>query len=607
MKTFARLFLSIALGAASVAAQAAVTATLDRDQIEAGDTVQLILQRDHSSGGDPDLSPLKQDFEILGSSSGTSIQYVNGHVSQQRQLQLSLSPKHSGTLRIPSLNWAGEQTVPLQLTVTNGAGASGSSHQNGDEDAQQPQAAAKSPHVFLTSTLEPKQPFVQGTAVLTVRLHTDQALQQPSLDFPGNDAVTVQQLGKDQQSSETRNGHRYEVVERSYLLLPQRSGTVTLEGPTLDAQIVDTRSRNPFDDDSFFSGTPFAGMLGATRPLRIHGDPIQLEVQPRPASITSGDWLPAKQIKLEQRWRPDGGSTHVGEPMTLHLRMEATGLTAAQLPDLASKLKLPDGLKAYPDQAKLDTTMQGGEVTGVREQDIAVIASQPGPYGIPPLAITWWDIVQNVPHVITLQIPALDVQPAVGGSAPVAPPPSPSATDDSARSSVAAPAAPLATEPEQPGAVRLGGSTGERHTPWIWVSAALALLWLATLLLFWVLRRRPAPEPQVPSTRTAPLLLDSASARKAFHQACKDNTPRLARRNLLAWAAQVSPDHPPSGLEALAAHFDDARVSQLLAQLDRACFTGGEWNGQALSARLQDLPAPSTTASKAPLLPPLYS
>jgi hypothetical protein len=87
----------------SLPAIAEISASLDRNQIGPGETVQLTLQHNGQTDSQPDLSPLKQDFEIVGRSSGSSIQIVNGKMNAQTQLNLVLLPKHQGKLRIPAL------------------------------------------------------------------------------------------------------------------------------------------------------------------------------------------------------------------------------------------------------------------------------------------------------------------------------------------------------------------------------------------------------------------------------------------------------------------------------------------------------------------------
>ncbi|HEY9544714.1 MAG TPA: BatD family protein, partial [Solimonas sp.] len=388
----------------SLCAQAAVTAQLDREQMQPGESVQLNLERDGSGGAEPDLSPLKKDFDVLGRSSGSSIQIINGSISRHKSVRVTLSPKRSGTLTIPPISWGGEQTRALQIVVTAGGGSQAQAN------------GTNSPHVFFTTTLDESQPYVQSALLLTVRLHTDLPLRQASLDFGGNTDVLVQQIGQDQQSQETRDGHAFNVVERQYLLQPQHSGTVTLDGPTLDAEVTDNGGGGPFGNNPFFSG-----MLGSTRPIRLHGKPIELEVRPRPAAAKGSDWLPARSLTLEHSLSADPATLHAGDPLTLHLHLRAAGLSGTQLPDLGSKLRLPDGVKAYPDQAKLDNSVEAGGIVGTRDQDIALIASRPGRYQLPELRVPWWDSKAGVQREIILPAVTLEVA-AASGAAPQAPP-----------------------------------------------------------------------------------------------------------------------------------------------------------------------------------------
>jgi hypothetical protein len=223
--------------------------------------------------------------------------------------------------------------------------------------------------------------------------------------------------------------------------------------------------------------------------MRLHGDAIVLDVRPRPASVTGQDWLPAQHVRLEESWRPDSGAFRAGEPITRQLRLSALGLTAAQLPDLAARMPLPDGIKAYPDQAKLNNAQQDGSVSGSREQDIALIASRPGRYQLPALHLTWWDTTRNSPREAILPARTLEILPGVAG-AEAAPPPV-------TRAPTASPAEPSSSTLAFPLPI-----AGARSTafPWPWLSLVLGLLWLATLACHLAARparrpRRPGPAP----------------------------------------------------------------------------------------------------------------
>ncbi|MGQ0699532.1 MAG: BatD family protein [Panacagrimonas sp.] len=568
--------LTLSLSARSIAA---VTATLDTDQVNIGGTVRLTLENDGKSGGKPDLAPLQQDFDVLGTSTSTNLSFVNGELSKKAQLNLVLSPKRAGRIEIPSLEWNGQRSSPLGLTVSEArAGSRGGST-----------AAAGSDPVFLTSALDDPQPYVQGASILTVRLHTDQALSNASLELAAVDDVLVQQLGKDEQTTETLDGRRYDVVERKYLLLPQRSGAFSLEGPVLNAQVADRAM-------GAFGGHPFAGMFNTTRPLRLRGEPITLDVRPRPAEATGRDWLPARSVALEETWHPEDAQVRAGEPLTRHLRLRVEGLTAAALPDLSTLMSLPDRIKAYPDQPRLETGEQQDKLVASRDQDIALIATKPGRYILPALRLSWWDTVAEVQREVELPTRTLEVLPAAGA----------------ANDAVALPdSAPAITMPH---AGEIASSAPEandiqRETaplPWPWISLALGLLWVATLAAWWL--RRPASKPVERSSSHADGANQTraSASLKAFRQACKKNEAPSARLHLLAWARDIWPGRPPTGLDALARKFEDPALSALLLKLDRACYAGGDWQGEALSRAFTAAPMTNQKSQAPSALADLY-
>ncbi|HKY90412.1 MAG TPA: BatD family protein, partial [Nevskiaceae bacterium] len=312
---------------------ALVTATLDRDEIAPGETVELTLERDSQGGGDPDFGPLEKDFDVMGTSTGRSVQFVNGKISARVQVQVTLSPKHTGIITIPALRWNNEQSAPLQLRVNDDGSTGGGRH-----PAAAPGAA---PHVFLTAELDEPRPYVLAPAILTVQLHTDVPVYQATLELPANPDVVVQPLGKDRQFTERRDGRALQVVERRFMLFPQKSGALSLEGPVLDAQVAQP-DNDLFGGDPIF-GKTFGQMLQRSRPLRLHGNPIALDVQPRPPEWTGADWLPARNVTLEETWQPADGEVRAGEPLTRHLVLKVEGQAATQLPDLGASMPLPDG------------------------------------------------------------------------------------------------------------------------------------------------------------------------------------------------------------------------------------------------------------------------
>jgi hypothetical protein len=564
-------------------ANAAVKATVDTNRLSTGETLELTLSHDGQTGSQPDLTPLEKDFDVLSTSRSSNVQIINGSMSSQTQLTLTLSPKRAGQLTIPSLTWNNERSAPIQITVSG----------NGSSPSAQDQA--QSSNVFLVTSVDEPRPYVQGAVKLTVRLHAAVPIYRATLDLPASSNVLVQQLGKDRNSEKLINGRQYTVIERQYLLFPQQSGALEIPGPVLDAQIAvrsPRSSRDPFSD--FFDRSPF-GDMRTLKPIRIRGDDVKLQVRPRPAAATASYWIPAQDLTVASTWQPDSLQTQVGEPVTLDLRLRAEGLTAAQLPDVLSLLQLPQGLKAYPDQAKLENSEAKGTIVGERIQSVALIADRAGDFRLPAVSIQWWDTKADELRTIELPARTLRVLPAPGTTSRAAP-------------SAAPQGAPAVELDESAPGPTASSPANVSNGPWQWVSLALVILWLGTVLAWWLSRRRamkaPAePPPQAP----APARVNASEARDRFLSACKVNDAIAARRALLEWARAKWPDAPPLGLRALADKIEDARTAALLVELDRACFAGGEWNGAALAQALSKLPArPEKTTAPRSELAELY-
>ena len=92
------LFVGLLLWLPLAAAAAEVRATLDRTKVQLGETVTLNISIEDGSVGTPDLAPLEQDFNVLGSSSNTSVTIVNGRQRAQFTYGVALRPKRLGRL-----------------------------------------------------------------------------------------------------------------------------------------------------------------------------------------------------------------------------------------------------------------------------------------------------------------------------------------------------------------------------------------------------------------------------------------------------------------------------------------------------------------------------
>jgi hypothetical protein len=567
-------------------------AWLDRTRMAEGETVRLTLEAQGQQGGRPDTSELEQDFEVLGLSTGSRLNIVNGQSDIRTSWTLTLSPRRSGTLTIPALRVGQLSSAPLTLEVT-----------------QTPvQSADSGADVLVESEIEPDNAYVQAQLLYTVRLLYAVPVTGGRLSEPEPGDTLVQRLGEDREYATTRNGRRYQVIERRYALFPQTSGALELPAPVFDGEVPDTSRRRSgafkrfFGNDSLLGGDPFEDLMTPTRRVRVRGEPATVEVRPRPAAAGGDQWLPAAQVELKGDWQPAGGASRVGEPVTLTIDLRAQGLTGGQLPDVAPQSV--EGFRVYPDRAQRETNPGAAGVAGHLSQKVAFIPERSGELALPDIEVHWWDTGADTQRVATIPGRVLDVAPAVPGNAttdaPVTVPPRENTSNASQQG----------VTPEAGGArPESAVQTARPEVPgyWQWISAALAAGWLLTVLIWWW-RVRHAPVGRAQPDAKVSKAPAAASARKQFIAACRDADARAAQRALLAWASAHWHDDPPRGLEALSRRIDDPEARAAIAELNRALYSGsGQWNGARLAELLQQLPEPQgVVARSGPVLAPLY-
>ncbi len=442
-------------------------------------------------------------------------------------------------------------------------------------------SASARPRVFLETEVNPTNPYVQAAVRVTVRIYSARALYHADLDLPATADILVRQAGADERGTAQRGGLSYEVITRHFLVFPQRSGKLSVAGAVLSAQVLSSAGRA--DEYGGGGGAGVAqygyGAMMAIVPLQLHGDTVALDVRPRPAGAVGSYWMPAQQVALSSEWSPASPQAHVGDALTLDLTVQAEGLTAEQLPDLSTLITIPPGLKAYPDEPRLDNSTPGDTLIGRREQSIALIADRPGTFTLPALQLRWWNTTRDVAQEVVVPARTIVMLP-----------------------SPAAPAGPARPDAR--------AESAEAHVghgdPWLWASIALALAWMATLGGWYGARRSRRSPPRSPSRAPGPAPSpDAAHSRAAFLQACRKDDPRAARRHLLAWVDAERPASLPAGLHGMARQIGDPEIERLLRELDRACYAGGAWRGEALARALPELPAAAKRVSerKSPLAP----
>ena len=571
MKKIPLKVIFILLSLFSFSALAEIIAKVDRTVVEEGETFQLSIQSDD---GEPDTEVLKRDFTIAGTSSSSKVSIINGSISSVKELTINLVPKSIGVFVIPPLRAGNQASAPIRIQVVK---PSFTKHDQGAD-------------IFLEAKVDLVQAYVQSQVIYSVRLFRAVEIREGSLTEPNLVDAVVERLGEDVTFQTRRDGRLYQVTERRFAIFPQKSGTFTIDSTVFQGQVIDNRgarqrSSDPFD--RFFQNQ-------RTKRVRIKSEALELTIKPQPANAEGDMWLPAKRLILTESWSQDPPKFKVGEPVTRTLRMEAVGLTAAQLPEL--KPFDANGIKQYADQPVVQTGVQQGSLVGVREEKFAIVPTQSGKLTLPEMNLYWWNTEMNQQEVITIPSKEIDVAMAEVSISPQMP------INTPAKNNVT-PNEPIMTKEVVKTVVDAG--------IWPFVAIAALLIWLITLigwLLYW---RKTRSEPlNVASQFDNRDETSIKSAIKQLKAACDNNDAAAAKQALVSWVQAAWPESKSSSLNDLSNKLEDPSINQSFGELNKVLYASERvsWDGQrfwdSINTRLKTPRSNDQNAVKS--LPGLY-
>lgn len=538
---FAVLLVSFVLCASSVHG-AELSTSANRTVLSENETLELTVRLNEQIGySSPDFQALERDFEILSQQRSSQFRNINGRTEAWTDWTLILAPKATGTLSIPSFSFEGATSSALQVTVTESNAVS----------------AGEQRDIFVEVETDKPEVSVQEQLLVTVKIHTGIMLRDASMteDLSVEDAV-VESISETAYNKQL-DGRMYRVMELVYAVYPQKSSPITI--PSMSWNLVMATDRG--------SGLRYRFQApGQMR--RLRSEPMVIPVNPRPSQYTGQQWLPARDVKLEQHWSSDPSRFVVGEPLTRTITLQADGLTSAQLPPLPDQSV--DGVKIYSDQPQLDDIKDREGVVGSRIESVAIVPTQEGELILPEVAVSWWDTEAQQQRTATLPEQVLAVAPAATNHStlPLAPPSSEASADAPANGETTAGPSPY-------------------RWPWLVSNAVFAGLALL-FMLAWLQARKRQQEP-VSSTRNE----SSETLNEAFHavrRACSENNVRAARNSLSEWGKLYWQLPRAASLQEIIDRSDSDALTKEVAELDKilyGCYESShnqaaDWQGDRL-------------------------
>jgi hypothetical protein len=512
-------------------AAAAVVAAVDRSDVELNESFTLKVTVDTAIDTEPDAAGLEDDFYVLSRSELSNTMIVNGQISRSRTWSYVLMAKEAGELVIPPVSVANEQSNPLTIRVAPQSAAS-----PGESD------------IFVATEVDYTDSYVQAQVLYRVKVYRSVATRQPRLfepDLSGVD-VLVEIAGEERNYEALINGKNYNVVERVYALFPQASGEISIAPARFEARVLR-------------EGRITGRKVFQSEPVSINVRPIP----PPPPDHPDAAWFPARMVELSEEWSREPESLPAGEPITRHVTVTALGQLSTQIPVIEAVE--PDGVKIYPDKPDLRVAAVPDGVLASRKDQYAMIGVEAGMVNLPELTLPWWDIEAGEWQVATLPPRSIEILPSA----------------DALPAQETAVQAPAPAE-QQAEAPQLADSTFWRNT-----SAALAGLWVLTMLWFWLTRRERTPARRR-EAEAPPVYKQQSRLVKEARRAAREGDMRAVKSALLEWGQLQWPEAAPRSIADITSRVSEPLASELRT-LARVSYGpgGGTWDGARLDKALR--------------------
>lgn len=529
-------------------AQAQLSLEFDKKKISRGEVFRLTLISDDLPVPEmPDLTPLQQDFNIVGTERRVNYTVINGQSQSHNEWIMMLMPKHAGILNIPIIHLGQQHTQVETIEVS----------ENNVKNSQ----FSKSPQgTKLLAEVSETTPYINQQVIYTVKLSNKQHLYDADYQEPHVKDALLIPLGDSRRYQNNEQGVLYAVEEQHYAIFPQKSGDLTIQPPRFNAL---TYERIP-------------------QKISLTAKPIKLHIKSIPTQQQGKIWLPAKNVLLSENYERQQTSLPQGTTLVRTITVEAVGIAAQLIPLLDFKNQAQFNI--YPQKPHEKTFFRSPDLMGISTVKLTYLFNQPGPVTIPELQLPWFNTATGQSNIARLPARHFTITPPTASG--------PSLNSPSTLS-----------HPQKTGSTVTGqspsSSVGSEHLPnnigWL-LAAVFAGAWMITLFLWGRYQRKQGINP-----KQKPL--------KLVQEACLANDPYAAKEALLAWAREKWPASNYLNLTDIIKKIDDVNLKKQLNKLSQALYqlSPQPWEGKELWHAIAAYRVkPLRKSTKDNSLPPLY-
>ena len=386
------LAVGLCLGLVRLASAASVNASLASPTVALGETVALTISFDGVSSASPPPLPALPNFQVVGTSQSTEMNFANGVMQQRQNFTYQLSPRQAGDFTIPAFQvQTGGQTFTtraLALKVVR-------------PGSSVPNAASGMPSVMLKLFVPRTQIYVGELLPVELRLYAQEGrlLEPPQIL---GDGFTVSKLSEPIQTQTVFSNQHYVLVTFRATVTAVKAGALALGPGTLALGVSDPN--RPAD---FFG-------FRQQRRVPLAAEPVPIQVLPVPTVNVPPNYSGALGNFTLQ---VSAGPTNVteGDPVTVKVQIAGRG----QFESLA--------LPPQPDWREFNTyspsstlvTNDGLGIACTKTFEQVVIPRNHEVKALPPLVFSFFDPEAKTFRTLTGRAIPLNVRPSAGAGGPL--------------------------------------------------------------------------------------------------------------------------------------------------------------------------------------------
>ncbi len=379
----------LVLACASEAAQAAtVRALVDRDRVMVGESISLQVIID-GGDGEVDLSGLT-DFKTISRGTSSSFQMINGRTSRQLTHNYVIIPTKTGELTISAISVTIDGKVsytrPIRVFVT-----------------EQPPADSGRRDVYVTAEVSETSPWRGQQFVYTFRLFNSVQVADAKFQAPEFTGFNAEQLEDQKTYRKVINGREFMVSEVVIVLVPVKSGVLTIEPAVLQVGVVQRgRQPGPFSGmDAFFGRRETTTRILETKPIEI-----RVRDLPPPPGGTAFSGLVGR---FELTATLDNAAIQEADSATLTVTIQGRGnIMDATAPVIPS----PQSFKTYADNPEEEIQLGRKGYSGRKIFRTALVPVTAGQFTIDPIFLTYFDVETAEYRTLTTEALAIHVSPS---------------------------------------------------------------------------------------------------------------------------------------------------------------------------------------------------